>query len=335
MSEGAAAGLYSTAAGPAAPSGRGPGAATVASMSPARSLTSDRTGLLLFLAPTLIWGTTWLVIKYQLGVVEPEVSVAWRFGLASALLLGWCLWRGVPLRLGPRGHLEVLLLGLLLFGINYVFTYRSEGYLTSGLVAVLFASMVFWNLLGARLFFGTRAPAAVVAGGVLGVAGVALLFWPELGGLQAAGSQQATGIALALAGTLFASAGNLWSQRLSARGHQVVPTTAWAMGYASLAVLGWCALRGLPLVFDPRPAYVLSLLYLALFGSVIAFVTYLSLIRRVGAGPSGYTAAVIPLVAMLVSTLFEGYRWTPAAVAGLALVSLGTVLTLRARAAAA
>ena len=295
---------------------------------------ADRSGLVLFLIPTLIWGTTWLVIKFQLGVVEPEVSVGWRFGVAALLLLGWCLARGVPLRLPWRAHLQVALLGLLLFGINYVLTYRSEGYLTSGLVAVLFASMVFWNLLGARVFFGTRAPLAVLGGAALGVAGVALLFWPELGGLRA-GPGQGTGIALALGGTVLASAGNLYSQRLSARGLAVMPVTAWGMGYASLAVLAWCLLRGLPLTFDARPAYVLSLLYLAVFGSVIAFVTYLTLIKRVGAGRSGYSAAVIPVVAMLASTLFEGYRWTPEALAGLVLVSLGTVLTLRARARAA
>lgn len=292
---------------------------------------ADRTGLLLFLVPTLIWGTTWLVIKFQLGVVAPEVSVAWRFALAAALLHLWCLVRGVPLRLPWRRHLELVLLGLLLFGVNYVFTYRSEGYLTSGLVAVLFASMAFWNLLGARLFFGTPAPLAVLGGAALGMAGVALLFWPELGGLGAAPGQL-TGIALALGGTLFASAGNLYSQRLSGRGLGVVPSTAWAMGYASLAVLAWCVARGLPLTFDARPAYVLSLLYLSLFGSVIAFVSYLTLIKRIGAGRSGYSAAVIPVVAMLVSTVFEDYRWTPGAVVGMALVSLGTVLTLRARA---
>jgi drug/metabolite transporter (DMT)-like permease len=296
----------------------------------ARPGATDRTGLLLFVVPTLIWGTTWLVIKFQLGVVAPEVSVAWRFGVAAALLHGWCLARGVPLRLPWRRHLELVVLGLLLFGINYVFTYRSEGYLTSGLVAVLFATMAFWNLLGARVFFGTRAPVGVLGGAALGVAGVVLLFWPEVGRLHA-GPEQGLGIALGLAGTLFASAGNLYSQRLSSRGLPVVPSTAWAMAYASLAVLGWCVARGLPLTFDARLPYILSLLYLALFGSVVAFVSYLTLIKRIGAGRSGYSAAVIPVVAMLASTLFEGYRWTPEGGAGLALVCLGTVLTLRAR----
>jgi drug/metabolite transporter (DMT)-like permease len=286
--------------------------------------------LFLFLLPSLIWGTTWLAIKFQLGVVAPEVSVGWRFALASLLLLAWCLVRGVPLRFGPRDHGRLALLGLLLFGLNYVLVYRSEQHLTSGLVAVLFAFLVFWNLLGARVFFGTPAPRAVVAGAVLGVGGVALLFWPEIASFRG-GAQQGLGIALAAVATVIASAGNLYSQRLFSTGVGVVPGTALAMGYAALAVLAYCVASGVPFAFDARPGYVLSLAYLALFGSVIAFVSFLTLLRRIGAGRSGYTAAVIPAVAMLASTLFEGYRWSAPAVAGMGLVLAGTVLVLRAR----
>lgn len=284
--------------------------------------------LALFFLPTFIWGTTWLAIKFQLGAVAPEVSVGWRFGLASLLLLGWCLVRGIGLRFGAHDHARLAILGLLLFGVNYVLVYRSEQYLTSGLVSVLFAFLVFWNLLGARVLFGTPAPPAVIVGALLGVAGVGLLFWPEVTDLQA-GAGRGTGIALGVAGTIVASAGNLYSQRLFARGIAVVPATALAMGYAAIAVLGYCAAMRVPFTFDPRPAYVLSLAYLALFGSVVAFVSFLTLLRRIGAGRSGYTAAVIPVVAMLASSLFEGYRWSASALAGLVLVLAGTVLVLR------
>jgi drug/metabolite transporter (DMT)-like permease len=286
--------------------------------------------LVLFFLSTFIWGTTWLVIKFQLGVVAPEVSVGWRFALASLLLLGWSALRGIPLRFAARHHLDFALLGLLLFGLNYVLVYLAEVHLTSGLVAVLFSFLVFWNLLGARLFFGTPAPLAVIGGAALGVAGVGLLFWPEVASLRGDASL-GTGLAYAVAATVVASAGNLWSQRLFARGVPVIPGTAWSMGYASLGVLGWCAARGLPFTFDARAPYVLSLLYLALFGSVVAFVSYLTLLKRIGAGRSGYTAAVIPVVAMLASTAFEGYRWTGPAAGGLALVLAGTVLVLRAK----
>jgi len=301
--------------------------APLTDVAPGRAATSD---LVLFFLPTFIWGTTWLAIKFQLGVVAPEVSVAWRFALASLLLLGWCLLRGIPLRFGLRDHGRLALLGLLLFGLNYVLVYRSEQHLTSGLVAVLFAFLVFFNLLGARLFFGTPAPRAVVLGAVLGVAGVGLLFWPEVTSLHAR-EGQGTGIALAGVATAVASAGNLYSQRLFARGIAVVPGTAVAMGYAALVVMGYCAATGVPFAFDPRPAYVLSLAYLAVLGSVVAFVSFLTLLQRIGAGRSGYTAAVIPVVAMLASTAFEGYRWSGAALAGMALVLAGTVLVLRAK----
>jgi drug/metabolite transporter (DMT)-like permease len=284
--------------------------------------------LFLFLLPCVIWGTTWLVIKFQLGVVQPEASVAWRFALASLLLVGWCLLRRTSLRFAARQHAGLALLGALLFGLNYVLVYRSEQHLTSGLVAVIFAFIVFWNLLGARLLFGTPVSPAVVLGATIGVAGVGVLFLPQLGSLRGAPSQ-ATGIALACVATLVASAGNLQSQRLFARGVAVVPGTAWAMGYAAVLLVGWCVVRGIPLTFDPRPPYVLSLLYLSFLGSVAAFVSYLTLLRRIGAGRSGYTAAVIPVVAMVASTVFEGYRWTGSALMGMVLVLAGTVLVLR------
>jgi drug/metabolite transporter (DMT)-like permease len=283
---------------------------------------------LLFLVPSLIWGTTWLVIKFQLGVVAAEVSVAWRFGIAALLLLAWCVLRGVRLRASARAHASFALLGVLQFGLNYVLVYLSEQYLTSGLVSVLFVLLVFWNLLGARVLLGARAPAAVVAGAALGLLGVAAVFLPEL--QQVSSSRRlGVGVALALAGTLVASAGNLWSQRLYARGEAVVPSTAWSMLYASLAVGLYCAVTGIPFTFDASLPYVLSLLYLAVFGSVFAFVAYLTLLQRIGAGRSGYTAAAIPVLAMLTSTVFEGYRWTAPAVVGLLVVLAGNVLVLR------
>lgn len=284
----------------------------------------------LFFLSSFIWGTTWLAIKFQLGVVAPEVSVALRFALASLLLVAWCLLRGIPLRFPARDHGRLALLGFLLFGLNYVLVYRAEQHLASGLVAVIFSFLVFWNLIGARLFFGTPAPPAVALGAVLGVAGVTLLFWPEVTSLHA-GTAQLRGLTLALVATLFASAGNLYSQRLFSTGLAVAPSIAFAMGYASLAVAGWCAVSGVPFTFDARPGYVLSLGYLALFGSVVAFMAFLTLLKRIGAGRSGYTAAVIPLIAMLTSTAFEGYRWSAAPVAGMFLVVGGTVLVLRAK----
>jgi drug/metabolite transporter (DMT)-like permease len=298
--------------------------------SPTPAKPDASSNVLLFFLASFIWGTTWLAIKFQLGVVAPEVSVAWRFALASLLLVGWCLLRGISLRFTARDHARLALLGFLLFGLNYVLVYRAEQHLASGLVAVVFSFLVFWNLIGARLFFGTPAPPAVALGAVLGVAGVALLFWPEVTSLHASAGQT-RGLWLALVATFFASAGNLYSQRFFATGPPVAPSIAFAMGYASLSVMAWCAVSGIPFAFDARPRYVLSLAYLAVFGSVVAFMAFLTLLKRIGAGRSGYTAAVIPLIAMLASTAFEGYRWSAAPVAGMLLVLGGTVLVLRAK----
>ena len=288
---------------------------------------------LLFLVPSFIWGTTWLVIKFQLGVVAPEASVAYRFGLAAALLFGWCALRRIPVRFDLATHVAVAATGILQFGLNYVLVYLAEGRLTSGLVAVVFSLMVAWNIAGDRLLFGTPVTGAVVAGAALGIAGVALVFWPKLAGAASAPGDTA-GLLLAVVGSLVSSAANLASQRLYSRGVGVVPGMAWGMAYGAIAVALSCAARGIPFGFDGSAPYLLSLSYLAVLGSVFAFFSYLSLIRRVGAGRAGYTAAVIPVLAMLTSTVFEGYRWTALALAGMALVAAGTVLVVRSRSAA-
>ncbi len=283
---------------------------------------------LLFLVPSFIWGTTWLAIKFQLGAVAPEASVAYRFGMASLLLLGWCALRGIRLRLDLRTHASLAFMGVLQFALNYVLVYLAEVHLTSGVVALLFGLLVLWNLAGARLFFGTPVATGVAIGAALGIAGVTLVVWPDLSHLRP-GAGQGWGVAYAALGTVAASAGNLWSQRVYRRGAAVVPSTAWAMLYGSIAVTLYCVLRGIPFTFDASLPYVASLAYLAVFGSVFAFVAYLTLLRRIGAGRSGYTAVVIPVLAMATSTAFEGYRWTAAALAGMILVLVGNVLVLR------
>jgi len=285
---------------------------------------------LLFLVPSLIWGTTWLTIKFQLGAVAPELSVAYRFGLASAMIFAWCALRRTRLRFDASSHAKFAVQGLLQYALNYVLVYLAEGSLTSGLVAVVFVLMAVWNLAGARLFFGRRQSASIVFGAAAGMAGVTLVFWPEVSRLRVAASEQ-RGIVLAVLATLVSSAGNLWSERMYSREMAVVPSTAWAMLYGSLAVVAYCLWHRTPLVFDASFHYVASLTYLALFGSVFAFIGYLTLLRRVGSGPAGYTVVVTPILAMLTSTVFEGYRWSAAALAGMALVIAGNVLVLQGR----
>ncbi len=281
----------------------------------------------LFAIATAIWGSTWLAITWQLGTVAPEISVAYRFTLASAILFVWCAVAGAPLRFPLREHRYLVAFGILFFGLNYVGIYWAERYVTSGLVAVVFSTIVFTSPIGMRIAFGTPLTARALFAAVLGVAGVALLFLPELAAARQGGAS-ALGIAFALGATLLATGGNLVAVRNHAAGLPVFPATAWGMAYGAFAAAIGATITGAAWSFDPRPGYVWSLLYLAVFGSVAAFGAYLTLLQRVGAGPASYVGVSTPVIALLLSTLVEGYRWTWWAGAGLALAIAGNWLAL-------
>jgi drug/metabolite transporter (DMT)-like permease len=283
----------------------------------------------LFLVPTLIWSSTWLAITFQLGVVAPEASVAYRFALAALLIGLGCLATGRSLRFSLRHHALFAAQGALFFGLNYIAIYRAEQYATSGLVAVLFSTIVIMSLVGTRLAFGTPITARALIGAVLGVGGVGLLFLPELTAARA-GGDTALGIAYTLGGTAVATGGNLVSMRMQRLQLPIVETTAIGMGYGALVAAVVATLGGVAWSFDPRPGYVVSLAYLAVLGSIVAFLTYLTLLKRVGAGPASYVGVTTPVVAMLFSTLLEGYRWTLPGLVGVALAVAGNVLVLRA-----
>jgi len=286
----------------------------------------------LYTVAVLIWGSTWLVIKFQLGVVPPMVSVAWRFALAALMLLAWCALRRRPLRFGLRDHLWIALQGIVMFGLNYALVYLSEQYLTSGLVAVLFSTVVFMNALGMRVFFGLPIRPVTSLAALVGVAGVALLFWPQLAGLSGS-NQQLQGVALGLAAAAVASLGNMVATRIHRRGLPVMPINAWSMFYGALFVAALAVAAGQRFVFDASWRYVASLAYLALFGSALAFGAYLTLMRRIGADRAAYTAVAIPVVALLLSSVFEQLSCQLTSVIGVALCLAGNVLMLRRRAA--
>lgn len=281
--------------------------------------------LKLYLAAVLIWGSTWMAITFQLGKVPPEVSVAYRFALASLFLLAWCGARGVRLSFPWRDHLWIALQGALLFGINYVCVYLAEGRINSGLVALIFSLVALLNILGTRLFFATPLRPAVVFGAILGISGVALVFWPELTH-PADQRSPALGVALALVGTVAASLGNMVAARNHGRGLPVVQLNALGMLYGAVLVGLYALAMGQPFVFDGSARYLLSLCYLALFGSVFAFGAYLTLIGRVGADRAGYVNVAIPIVALLLSTVFEGLPWRSHMLLGAGLCVAGTVL---------
>ncbi len=282
----------------------------------------------LFLVPTVIWGSTWLAITYQLGVVAPAASVAYRFALAALMLAAWCATTRRSLRFSRRDHAFLAVLGATFFGFNYVAVYWAEQYLSSGLVAVLFSTMVFMSPVGMRLAYGTPLTLRTLVAAVFGVSGVSLLFLPELLEAQRGGAA-ALGIAYALGATVIATGGNIIAVRNHRAGIPTLPGTAWGMAYGALVAAMIATLAGTPWTFDGRAAYVLSLAYLAVFGSVFAFGAYLTLLKRVGAGPSAFVTVTTPVIAMALSTLFEGYRWTGTSVLGVVLAVFGTWLALR------
>jgi drug/metabolite transporter (DMT)-like permease len=278
----------------------------------------------------LIWGSTWLVITFQLGRVPPEVSVAFRFALAGVILLAWSLARRLRLKFSAREHGWMALQGALLFGLNYVCVYLAESRISSGLVAVIFSLIVFCNIIGTRICFGTPIRPATVLAALLGVGGVALIFLPEIR-RPAQGADAALGVVFSLVATVSACGGNLVSARNQRHGLPVVQLNTFGMLYGAAFVAAYAAAVGRHFVFDASLHYVLSLGYLALFGSVVAFGAYLTLVGRIGADRAGYTAAAIPIVALLLSVCFEGLRLGPLELLGIGLCIGGNILVLRKR----
>lgn len=281
----------------------------------------------LYAISVLIWGSTWFAITFQFGRVPPAVSVAYRFALAGSALVGWAAVKRLRLRFPAGDHLWLALQGLLLFGINYVCVYLAETRISSGLVAVVFSLIVVFNIAGSRIFFGTPLRPGILAGAALGIVGIALVFLPEIRG-GAAGNAK-LGIALALVGAVSASFGNIVAYRNHARGLPLIQQNAFGMLYGAVAVAAYALVEHQPFPFDGSARYLLSLAYLALFGSIVAFGAYLALLGRIGADRAGYVTVAIPVVAVLFSGLFEGLKWRPSLVIGVLLCVAGNVAVLR------
>lgn len=283
--------------------------------------------ILFYGTTVLIWGSTWLAIKFQLGSVDPMLSVAYRFSLAAVVLLLWCVLTRRAMRFTRRDHLFIALQGVLLFALNYLFFYLAELHITSGLAAVVFSTIVIMNLLNGALFLKTPVEMRVLGGGLLGLLGLVLLFWPELASFDLR-DRGLYGLLLCVLATFLASLGNIVSARNQQQRLPVVQTNAYGMSYGALFMflVAWGA--GTPLSFDFSMDYLLALVYLALFGSVIAFGCYLTLIGRVGAGRAAYVTLLFPIVALGISTLAEGYHWSLAGLLGLLLILGGNGLAM-------
>jgi drug/metabolite transporter (DMT)-like permease len=284
----------------------------------------------LYLITVAVWGSTWIAIEYQLGIVAPEVSVFYRYVLASTLLFGWCLLRGLRLAFDFRAHRRFMLLGLLLFCLNYVMTYYAQQYITSALSAIAFSTMLWMNILNARLFFGTRAGVRVFAGSALGIVGIAVLFLPQIGELSFSDTTL-LGTMICVGGAYVASLGNMVSQRAQKEGLPIIQSNAWGMFYGAALTGAIALVEGLEFKFDPSLSYIVSLGYLSVFGSIVAFGAYLTLLGRIGAHRAGYAMVMFPVVALVISFFFEGLQPRPSIFAGIALVIAGNLLILESR----
>jgi drug/metabolite transporter (DMT)-like permease len=284
--------------------------------------------LSLYLLTVLIWGTTWIALKLQLGEVAIAASIAYRFALASLVLFAVLLLSDRLQKLDKRGQLICLVQGLCLFCLNFLCFYTASQWIPSGLVAVIFSTATLWNAINARLFFKQKIAANVLAAGALGLGGLALMFWPELAGHEAS-DETLLGIALAVLGTLLFSAGNMLSSMQQKSGLKPLTTNAWGMLYGALMLVTICWVSGTPFTFEWNTRYIGSLLYLAIPGSVIGFTAYLTLVGRMGPERAAYCTVLFPVVALNISVFFEGYQWTAPALFGLFMVMLGNVLVFR------
>ncbi len=284
--------------------------------------------LSLYVITVLVWGSTWIAIKYQLGSVDPMVSVIYRFGLAAVVLIIFCKIRGLSLKFSLKEHFFMAVLGLFLFSLNYWLVYLAEVYLTSGLVAVMFSSIVFFNIANGAIFLGAPLERKMMAGALMGVIGILFIFMPEIKSYELSG-KGGVGIVLGFSSVLLASFGNIASARNTKNNIPVIQANAFGMGYGTLVLILAAVFLGKDFSFSFSIPYVGSLVFLSVFGSIIAFGSYLTLVGSIGADKASYAIMVVPVVALIISSFAEGYIWNFSAVVGLILVLGGNLLALQ------
>ncbi len=283
---------------------------------------------LLFITPVLIWGSTWYVIKFQVGNVDAMLSVSYRFGIAGVLMLIVCsLWK-MKMNFTRKEHQFILLQGLLIFGFNYWLVYTSELYLTSGLVGLIFSLLVFLNILNGRIFLKTPFENKVIIGGFLGLVGTGMVFWKDLSHFSFTDGK-IIGLCFAVGGTYLASLGNITSARNQKAGIPVIQSNAFGMVYGAIAMFIIAVILGKEIRFEVSQSYVLSLLYLAIFGSIIAFGAFMTLIGNIGASKAAYVSLIAPVIALTISTFLEDYTWTTISLSGAVMILVGNVVALR------
>ena len=284
--------------------------------------------IILYIITILVWGSTFLAIKYQLGVVDPMVSVIYRFGLAAVLLTLFCYIKGINLKFSVKEHSFMALLGILLFSINYWFVYVAEQYVTSGVVAVMFSSIVFMNIVNGTIFLKAVLEKRMIAGATIGIIGIVLIFIPEIKSFDLS-DKGMFGLAIVFLSVLLASFGNIVSARNTKSSIPVIQANAFGMAYGTVFLALIAMIAGKEFTFTFSISYISSLVYLSIFGSIIAFGSYLTLIGSIGADKASYAIMIVPVVALILSSFFEGYTWNLTAISGLLLVVGGNYLALK------
>lgn len=306
-------------------------------MSRADPVTAPEPGLLStrvlvpFVIVSLIWGSTWFVIRDQLGTVPSAWSVTYRFAVAAAAMFMLTAAMRQPLGIDRRMLAWTALLGLMQFCLNFNFVYAAEHYVTSGLVAVVFGLLIIPNALLAKCWLGRPIGGAFILGSAIAAIGVGLLMVQEYRAAPVGGTEVLVGLGLTALGVLAASVSNVLQVLPRIARYPTVTILSWSMLWGTIIDGAFAFLTSGPPVIDMRPAYIGGVLYLGLVGSVVAFPLYFGLIRNIGPGKAAYTGVLVPVIAMLLSTLFENYRWSLLAVAGAALALTGLVIAMRGR----
>src|SRR3989338_3164396 len=286
--------------------------------------------LLLYLITILVLGSTWFGISCQLGAVPIDVSIFYRFVLASILLFAWCFTRKVNMKFSWKEHVLFVLLGVFQFSMNYLAAYEATCHISSGLNAIGFSMILVFNIINGSLFFKTRLTSSVFFGTLSGILGILIIFWPSIMSFDIS-NEGLMGILFSLLGALFASFGNIISAASQKKNIPVMQSNAYGMGYGALWLLLMIFITGDSFKFDMSFTYISSLVYLAIFGTIVAFGCYLTLLGRIGVSRAAYVHILTPVVALIISTLFEGFRWDLHIFTGVGLILLGNVIILTKR----
>ena len=282
---------------------------------------------ILFVITLFCWSPTWYIIKFQLGYVDPLVSVFYRFLAAAIIIFIYLLIKKKNLKFSLNHHVWFLLFGIFLYSLNYVFFYLSNTYLISAFPAIVFSTVVIMNILGETFYFKKKPSFKTLIGATIGMLGIIIIFNNEIFNFSLSNGTH-IGLFLAFLGTFCASTGNMIYQRNLNNNFPLIETIAYAMLYGSLVTLLITQIENTQLLFEYTFSYIASLAYLSIIGSIFAFIFYLRLLERVGAGRAGYVGVVMPVLALLISTVFENLEWQMDLIMGLPILIIGAVLVI-------